>query len=82
MKSVKSSLTIRAWGRRGVNEHIKRPYLASSQGVLALALNRLALAQQYHSDLVSLDFRCLPGQQKVLMVCESKGASHSTGLFL
>lgn len=30
---------------------IKRPYLASSQDVLALALNGLLLAQQYHSDL-------------------------------
>lgn len=31
-------------------KHIKRPYLASSQGVLALAFNGLPLAQQFHSD--------------------------------
>lgn len=36
------------WGGVGGVKHVKRPYLASSQGVLALAFNRLPLAQQSH----------------------------------
>lgn len=36
------------WGGVGGVKQVKRPYLASSQGVLALAFNRLPLAQQSH----------------------------------
>lgn len=51
MKVLKSSSTRRALRGGEKTTHIKRPYLASSQGVLALASNGLPLAQQSHSDL-------------------------------
>lgn len=49
MKALKSSSEEESF-RGGGTTHIKRPYLASSQGVLALAFNGLPLAQQSHSD--------------------------------
>lgn len=54
MKALKKTLRRRALGGEKTKTKpttIKRPYLASSQDVLALALNGLPLAQQYHSDL-------------------------------
>lgn len=50
MKALKSSSEEESFRGWGGETHIKRPYLASSQGVLALAFNGLPLAQQSHSD--------------------------------
>lgn len=48
MKALKSSSEEEGFDWRK-EKHIKRPYLASSQGVLALAFfNRLTLARQSH----------------------------------
>lgn len=50
MKALKSSSYKESFRRGRKKKHIKRPYLASSRGVLALAFNGLPLARQFHSD--------------------------------
>lgn len=53
MKTLKSSSEeegVRGKKQNKTQSHIKRPYLASSQGVLALAFNGLLSALQSRSD--------------------------------